>query len=221
MCEADTAGAIPGFHSVGGTKRRTIQGEPDVYYRPRAGKERLAERYAKQRSHLLVPMRLNTVSGRLTGLWTRQPSFGWWVPVSVEDEDRAKALAVWWNTTPVRLMLLNRRGMTLTYPTWQVAHLREVRIPTPDNPGWAGLRRAFDVVSDTELLPMRFADECPVRAIIDEAAAEAIGVDLELLASWRRKLAAEPTITNARAPASDGHNKGPVLFPALARGIPT
>ena len=58
----------------------------------------------------------NTVSGRLTGLWTTHPSFGWWVPVSVADEDRAKALAVWWNATPARLMLLNRRGKNVDLP---------------------------------------------------------------------------------------------------------
>ena len=62
-------------------------------------------------------MRVNTVSGRLTGLWTPTASFGWWVPISVEDNDRAKALALWWNTTPARPMLLNRRGKTLTYPS--------------------------------------------------------------------------------------------------------
>ena len=146
-------------------------------------------------------MRFNTVSERLTGLWTAQPSFGWWVPVSVEDEDCAKALAVWWNTTPVRLMLLNRRGKTLTYPVWQVAHLREIRIPTPNNGAWTSLRAAFDQVCRTELLPMRQAEDCGVRQIIDAAAALALGVDDETLADWRRRLAAEPTITNEQAPA--------------------
>ena len=122
------------------------------------------------------------------------------MPVSVEDEDRAKALAVWWNTTPTRLMLLNRRGKTLTYPTWQVAHLREIRIPRPDNAAWNALRRAFDQVCDMELLRMQQAEVCTVRRIIDEAAAQALGVESEVLSDWRRRLAAEPTISNELAP---------------------
>ena len=198
VCDGDTPGAVTGFHSVSSKLRRTILGVPDVWYRPKAGKDGLASRYRKQRNHLLIPMRFDTVSGRLTGLWTPQRSFGWWVPVEVEDEDCAKALAVWWNATPARMMLLNRRGRKLTYPIWQLVHLREIRIPGPDNPAWVSLRAAFDRVCNMELLPMRQAEECEVRQIIDVAAAQALGVEPEVLADWRRRLAAEPTITNAR-----------------------
>ena len=198
VCEQEAAGAVPGFHSVSGKLRRTLHGESDVWYRPKSTKRSLAARYLTRRSHLLVPMRLNTVTGRLTGLWTDQPSFGWWVPVAVEDERSAKALAAWWNSTAVRLMLLNRRGRTLTYPIWQLAHLREIGIPKRDNPGWGALRAAFDEVCDVELLPMRQGEDCAARRVIDEAAALALGVGPEVLADWRRRLAAEPTVSNLR-----------------------
>ena len=203
VCDEDSPEAVPGFHSVSGDLRRTMLGVPDVAYRPREGKERLAERYRARRSELLVPMRVDTVAGRVTGLWAESPSFGWWVPISVDDADIGKALAVWWNTTPARLMLLNRRGRKLTYPVWQVAHLREIGIPKPDNPAWAGLRAAFDELRNTELLPMRQAEECEVRRVIDEAAASALGIDSEVVAGWRQRLAVEPTISNARAPIAD------------------
>ena len=196
--------ALPGFHSVSGQLRRTILATPDVWYRPRSnprkGRQHTAELFRQRGRHLLVPMRFDTVAGRLTGLWTPRPSFGWWVPLVVDDENLEKALSVWWNTTPVRLMLLNRRGKKLTYPTWQVAHLREIRIPKPDNPAWGAMRAAFDEVSTTELLPMRRADECPVRRTIDEAAAIALGVSNDFVAVWREKLSREPTVTNQRAP---------------------
>ena len=204
VCRAEASDALPGFHSASGNLRRTILSEPDAWYRPRAGKERLAERYRVQRSHLLVPMRFDTVSGRLTGLWTVRPSFGWWVPIAIRDEDTGKALAAWWNSTPVRLMLLNRRAQKLTYPTWQLTHLREIRIPKPDNLGWASLRAAFDEVCTEEILPMRHAEECAVRKVIDQAACEAIAVEPTVLADWRRRLALEPTITNARARRFNG-----------------
>ena len=165
------SGAIPGFHSVSGELRRTILGKADVWYvprrRPRRNMERWIEQTSTQRSHLLVPMRVDTVSGRLTGLWTEQPSFGWWVPVAVRDEDTAKALAAWWNSTPSRLMLLNRRARKLTYPVWQLAHLREIRIPKPDNPAWSDLRNAFEEVKRVELLPMSQAERCQARLVLD------------------------------------------------------
>ena len=199
VCDGEQPGALPGFHSVSGRLRRTMLAEPDVWYRPRAAKHSLADRYRAQRSQLLVPMRLDTISGRLTALWTAQASFGWWVPIRVSDESTAKALAAWLNSTPARLMLLNRRAQKLTYPTWQLAHLREIRIPKLDNPAWAPLKAAFDEVCETELLPMKHAEECEARKTIDEAAAFALGIDHSVLADWRRRLAAEPTIANARA----------------------
>ena len=96
-------------------------------------------------------------------------------------------------------MLLNRRGQKLTYPTWQLAHLREIRIPKPENPAWSRLRETFDEVCDAELLPMKQAEECEVRKVIDAAAALVLDLDPDVLADWRRRLAAEPTITNRQA----------------------
>ncbi len=148
---------------------------------------------------MLAAMRMDTVSGRLTGLWTDTPSFGWWVPVAVDDDGRARALAVWWNSTPVRLMLLNRRARKLTYPTWQLRHLREIRVPEPANPAWDLLADAWKDVQNMELLPMREAENCLARWIIDEAAAAALDVSPDEIADWCRRLAAEPTITNAKA----------------------
>lgn len=160
----------------------------------------MADRYAGQRSRLLVAMRMNVASGRLNALWATSPSFGWWVPVALDgDPAKGKALAVWWNSTPARLMLLNRRAKAMTYPTWQLQHLREVRIPTPDNPAWDALADAWEAVRDIELLPMRDGEKCPARRVIDEAAAAVLGVGAEKIAEWRSRLAAEPTVTNARA----------------------
>ena len=101
--------------------------------------------------------------------------------MAVPDEDKQKALAAWWNSTPVRVMLLNRRAQKFTYPAW------------------SSLREAFDEVFDVELLPMKHAEECGARKVIDDAAALVLGAKPEVLADWRRQLAAEPTITNRQA----------------------
>ena len=118
---------VRGFHSVSSKLRRTLLGEPEATYCPKAGKTGLAAKYAAQRSHLLIAMKMDTIAGRLSGLWTETPSFAYWVPVGTNDDDTAKALTAWWNGTRARLMLMNRRARKLTYPKWQVAHLREIR----------------------------------------------------------------------------------------------
>ena len=195
------APVVPGFKSLSSRLHRTLQGTPDTTFTPKTGKGSLAARYAAQRSRVLVAMKMNTVSGRLSGLWSDIPSFGWWTPISVTDEDVGKAMVAWWNSTPCRLMLLNRRARDLGYPVWQLAHLREIRIPKPDNPAWVHLRIAFEEVKTVELLRMAQADQCPARRVIDRAAAKAMDVSEEVIADWRRRLAAEPTVSKAHAPA--------------------
>ena len=63
------------------------------------------------------------------------------------------------------------------------------------------MKDAFDATCDDELLLMKQVEECAVRAVIDEAAALALGLAPEVLADWRRRLAAEPTVSNRPAPA--------------------
>lgn len=191
-------GAMRGFHSVSADLRKTLQAAPEVWYVPKAGRQNLAKKYAQQRSRLLVPMRFDTISGRMTGVWASEPSFGWWMPVTIAGESEGQALAAWFNSTPARLMLLNRRARKLTYPVWQVAHWQEIRIPKPENPAWDELAAAYQEVCEMEMLPMQ-EPECPVRGRIDKAAAVAVGADPTELAEWRRKIAAEPTVSGSVA----------------------
>ncbi len=200
-CGEDAAEAVPVFWSIGSRMRRTMRGAPERWCRPKPGKEGLAERYWRMRSHVLIAQKYDTISGRLTALWSPQPSIGsGWVPIAVSNEHRAKGLAAWWNATPARLMLLNRRSKKLTYPAWSLAQLRDVRIPKPDNPAWESLAEAWTRACEMELLPLRQAQECPARRIIDEAAAQALGAQAEQIKGWRELLAKEPTISNAAAP---------------------
>ena len=194
-----SAGALQLFWSISSDLRRSLTGTPEAWRRPKYGKEALAARYWEKRSSVLVAERYDTVSGRLTALWTSEPSVGsGWTPILVSDMQRARALAVWWNSTPALILLLNQRTRKLTYPKWSLAQLRQVRIPTPDNPGWDGLADAWEKVRHVEFLPIREAERCEARRVIDEAAAAALGVSAETVAGWRAMLAAEPTVTNRR-----------------------
>ena len=149
-------------------------------------------------------MRMDTIAGRLNALRATSPSFGWWVPVAVDNDRRGKALAAWWNGPPARLMLANRWAKKLTCPSWQLHHLREVRVPTPDNPAWDSLAEACEQVRNVDLLPMRDAGGCKARRVIDEAAVVALGVGAEAVAGWRAMLAAEPTVTDRRVGQAGG-----------------
>jgi len=82
-----------------------------------------------------------------------------------------------------------------------VAHWQEISIPKRNHPAWSALAEAWDEVRDLELLPMRQADECPARKIIDRAAAQALNAGEAQIGEWRRKLAREPTVSNE--PAAD------------------
>ncbi len=199
-CIDGDPGSIKIFDSISSKIRNTIYGTPEYPRKPKPGQLKLAAKCWAQRSSLLVAARFRTTNGLLTALWTDQPSIGsGWVPVQTRDEFSSKALAAWWNSTPVRLMLLNRRGKMLTYPSWSLEHLREIKIPKPDNPNWAALKKAYEKTRNTELRPMSRAPEDPARRIIDAAAARVLGVDESVVHDWARRLSLEPTITNRHA----------------------
>ena len=205
-CNRGDVGAVRIFESISAKLRKTIYGAPESWHKPKPSryKKRLAKRYWKQRSTLLVAKKFRTTNGRLTALYSDEPSVGkGWTPVGIDNECTAKALAVWWNSTPVKMMLLNRRSKLLDYPQWSLAHLREIRIPRPDNPKWNILAETYKQVCDRELLPMSHVDD-PARVVIDNAAAKALNLKPEVLAGWRERLSKEPTISNQRAEVADG-----------------
>ena len=134
---------------------------------------------------------------RLLAVYSDEPSLGSkWVPVDIEDSDKAKALSVWWNSTPVIMMLLNRRGTKLTWPSWSLEHQKEIRIPKSNHHGWKALRDAYYNVCDMELQQLKNITDDPVRAIIDGAAAKILDINPSIIAGWRKQLAKEPTISN-------------------------
>lgn len=150
---------------------------------------------------MLVAARFSTTSSRLAAVCSDRPAVGsGWVPVSVSDGCEAGALAVWWNSTPVIMMLLNRRSKKLNYPAWSITHQSEIRIPKPDSAGWDALYRTYVRVRDMEVRPLREAADDPVRAMLDAAAANVLGLEPDVLAGWRRRLCREPTVSNKPYP---------------------
>ena len=196
-CEPDAEGAVALFWSIDSELRRSMKGTPEAWRSPKPGIERLADSYWRQRSHLLVALRYSTTSSRLAALWTPKASIGsGWMPVAVPNEQRAQALAAWWNSTPTLLTLLNRRTKKLTYPSWSLGQIRDIPIPKPESFAWNALAAAYAAACDLELLPLRQAQQCQARRTIDRAAALALDIDEAQIAEWRGKLAQEPTVSN-------------------------
>ena len=204
-CSADDARsddrAIRIFDTISAKLRRTVAGDPEQWVVPGGGKRvHLHQRILEQASTLLVAERYNTVSGRLTAVYSAEPTFGFgWRPVATTSGDMSKAICLWLNSTLGRLLLLNRRAKTLTYPSWSTSHWKEIPIPKDSLPGIRQLVEAFHTVAKHELKTLQFATSDETRKLIDDAAALAIGVDPHTVADWRRRLAMEPTIANVRA----------------------
>ncbi len=188
------------FGSVSANLRQTMAGEPEQAVAPGGRRAHLYEKVRATSANLMLATRFDTVSGRLTALWSETRTFGFgWVPVRGTDHAHEKALCAWWNSTPGRLLLLNRRARKLTYPKWSTTHLASLPCPRPDAPAIPALAEAWLLACRTPLLTMRRAAECEARKIIDEAAAIALNLAPDTVADWRKRLAEEPTITNARA----------------------
>ena len=171
---------------------------------PGGRRAHLYERVLAGRAHLLVAARFDTVGGRLTALCSEEAAVGFgWMPLAGPDRVYEHALCAWWNSTPGRLLLLNRRAKKLTYPKWSVKHLQSVPSPRNGTAGAEALARAWERTCRTPLLPMRDAEKCSVRSVIDAAAATVLGVAPDVVADWRRRLAAEPTVTNMRVAERD------------------
>ena len=190
------------FDSVSAKIRRRMLDEPEQSVVPGGRRAHLFENVLATSGHLMLVTRYNTNSGRLTALWSETATFGFgWIPASVMKGGHAyeQALCAWWNSTAGRVLLLNRRAKTLTYPKWSVEHLTSLPCPRPDSLGSAALARAWKETCRMPLLPLCRGAECKVRRRLDEAAAVVIGVDPNILADWRQCLAAEPTITNRPA----------------------
>lgn len=195
--------AVRIFDTISAEVRRSMLGQAEQWVVPGGGKRvHLWAKIRDQGSHLLVAQKLDTVSGRLTAVYSEDPTFGFgWRPVRVATRIEAKALCVWLNSTAGHLMLLNRRARKLTYANWSTAHWQAVGIPEiGDSAVSQALAVTWERLKNDDLRPLKFADADPVRKRIDAAAAEASGLDEEQIAEWRWRLAREPTVSNEPAP---------------------
>ena len=187
--------------------RTTMAAEPDVVATPKRGREKYARSLAKRASRLVISSRLYTYAVRTAACYTEEPVLGSaWVPVTSLSKTPHfdQALCAWWNSTPGILTMLHARSKKLTYPAYSLDLLRKLLIPNPRNVDVSPLIDVFAKTHQQVLKPWKEMDTCPVRALIDEAAAQVLHIDGAKIADWRKRIMLEPTVSNRPAVAHFG-----------------
>ena len=187
---------------------QSMRAQTDVYIEPRASKRHLADRYWEQRSQMLLPHRLWLPLARASAVMLPEPTVGSiWTPCRPHNPDIAKALCLYLNSTPGLLSLLGARdNRKPSYPSFSLDTLRSLPVPNFAELGPAQrdlLNGWFDWLQNDTLLPFPRMHEDPARRQIDDAVTTALGLDPEWVATIRRALAREPSVTDA------GHGTGP------------
>ncbi len=180
---------------------QSMAGETDVYIEPKPSKGLMADGYWEQRSRLLLPHRLRLNLARVAAVMLPDAAVGSiWTPCRPHDSGIAKALCLYLNSTPGLLSLLGERdNRAPSYPSFSLDTLRSV--PVPDFTALGEAEREmlsgwFDWLQHETLQPFPLIADDPVRAQIDDAIIEALALDAEWVATIRRELSREPSVTD-------------------------
>lgn len=164
-----------------------------------------------QASRLLIANKLQTSATRVTSVLLDKPSFGSaWTPLypPTNGDQKStltiqKAWCVWLNSTLGVLGFLHRRSRKLTYSDFMPNILRSMPCPDPNTSDISLLAATYDELRLMPLQPWNLMTECPIRARLDNAVADAIGMDRHEVASVRAKIAQEPTVSGVSLSESE------------------
>ena len=182
--------------------------KPDTHIIAKPAKIRLAKNYWQQRSKLLLPhrIRLNTV--RTLSVKLDMMALGSsWTPcnLNVPEPDRdvlEKSLSVYLNSSiGVLAMLGNRSNRVPSYPRFSIDDPRSLPVPdfaTIGTDAVSKLAAAYDKYAESILMPLPQMNDCPVRKALDDAVCAALEIDGETVATIRRQLSMEPSVTGKR-----------------------
>jgi len=177
----------------------------DTYIVAKQSKRHLAEKYWSQRGTFLLANRARLNTARCMSVRLRQKTVGsLWVPCRflkwhLDVELLEKATCAYLNSTVGLLAILGDRTNKIpSYPHFSLDDLR--RIPVPDfnlldQSQVTALATAYDTLCNFELLPLPQMEECETRKALDRTVQSALGIAPEIVASIRRELTREPSVT--------------------------
>ena len=183
---------------------QSMRAETDLYIEPKPSKMKLADKYWEQRSNLLLPHRLRLNVARIAAVMLDEKAVGSiWTPCRPTDPAVAKAICLYLNSTAGLLTLLGGRDNRVpSYPSFSLDTLRSLPIPDFSSLGEAELNLLgswFDWLQNEPLQSFPNLHEDPVRHQIDDAVVKALGLDADWIATIRRELAREPSVTDRRS----------------------
>ena len=130
-----------------------------------------------------------------------------WIPCkpNVPEQDKSdleKSLCAYFNSSIGVLSILgDRTNKKPSYPQLSMDDLRKLIVPDFAAIGESAVRRlalVYDALCERVLLPLPQMDNDPVRRELDAAVCGALDIDPERVATIRRHLAAEPSVTGKR-----------------------
>ena len=203
--EPGTSGSFPILKSKGADAQTTIQSTLDEWWIPKKRDEdrrRLNEgtypetdKILEKAGYLLITAGQRTNTARISAAAGDEKYVGnGWMPVTGLSSEEAKAVSVFVNSTPGRLQLMRNPGRTISFPTYSAAEAGNISIPdVKDERKRTILADCWERTKDMEVPQFRDG-ECEVRALWDEAVAEAMGWDPQELARQRALLHNEPHV---------------------------
>ena len=190
-------GSFPIIDSKGADGQKAIRSTPDAEWKPTKqdeGQRKLRNLLSKA-GFLLITSGQRTNTARLTAVADDQKYVGrGWLPITGPDDQEAKAIAVFLNSTAGRLQLLRNAGRTLEFPQYNPEPLEGIRIPDArDTRIRQILVDCWEHTKEREVSQFRDG-ECEVRILWDNAVADAMGWDKAELARLRELLNNEPHV---------------------------
>ena len=183
---------------------RSMRGMTDVYIHAKEGERmsRLAESYWGQRSHMMMCVRPWLVGGRVSTVILPEAALGaQWAPMrctGLDGDERQrteKALCAYMNSSLGWVgTIAKATPLHLSRLCLPLAAMRSLPVPTLTPDQAAAIAGVFDELADTVLEPLRYAATDKARIRLDDAVADALGVDREIVATVRHELAAEPSV---------------------------
>ncbi|MYC07490.1 MAG: SAM-dependent DNA methyltransferase [Chloroflexi bacterium] len=188
---------------------QSMSAQFDTHAVAKRGKEKQARNLWKKRGRMLLPTRIFLPTVRVMSVRLESPALGSaWVPCKSTADDVSKqdqierALCTYLNSSVGILAVLgDRSNRKPTYPNLSMDDLRKIVVPdftTLDDDALETLVSAYDAHAHKTLLPLPQMNACDTRRALDAAVCAALGIDAEDIATIRRNLAAEPSVTGRR-----------------------
>ena len=193
LSEQGVQNAFPILKSKSAGGQTSIEAAPDEWWQPKQA--RGTEPMLAKAGHLLVTSGQGANTGRLTAVASDNAYVGnGWVPVVGLEIDQAKALAVFVNSTPGRMLLMSNPGRKLRFPEYMSATIEALPVPDFRDDRIRKTLAGCWEATRCEAVPQFRDGYTSIRRRWDAAVCEALDWDIDEIAELGELLAREPLV---------------------------